>query len=92
MSSKVICDVCSSEYPLVFPWSKDIDETQGWGCASFKWDEAHIRCFYGSKHDDDKYMWVNKTRPEEYNKCDNICDSCIDNLESQGILIMLRYQ
>jgi hypothetical protein len=85
----VRCDICSHEYPLVFSEElySHVDKTQGCGCASFKWDETHIRCFYGSKYDDMKFMWVNEVRPQEYNTCDNICDLCIDNLLSQNIIV-----
>ena len=80
----VICYLCSERYPLVFPeeFYPETDKNQGIGCASFKCDGTHTKCFYGSMYDDMKFEWIDNNLHDN-----NICDLCIEKLLNNGIII-----
>jgi len=80
----VICYSCFNKYALVYSEDSypDMDKTQGIGCASFKCDETHTRCFYGSKYDDMKFKWIDGNPYDG-----NICDECIEKLLNNGVII-----
>jgi len=84
----VICDNCKNSYPLVFTPDiyHDYDPDQGVDCCTIVSEDC-IKCSYGSKYDDDTFLWTNSFRPEIYSNYRNVCDKCIERLITDGIIV-----
>lgn len=51
-------------------------------------NNGSVICGYGSEFHENVYLWKHRVRPNKYLKRDIFCDSCVEELEAKGIIVL----